>query len=435
MQADHVFRRATGRPIAVRAERCTITTADGREYLDGAGGAIASSVGHGRPEIIAAMSAQAAAVEYVHATQFTTGSLSALADRVAALVPVDDARVFPVSGGSEANETALKLARSYHLARGEPDRHVVIARDGAYHGNSRGALDASGRAGLRAGYEPWLGQTVRVPLVNPYRDERTGAEHAAEIERVIDRVGPHRVAAFVAEPISGATLGAVAPPDDYWPAVAAVCREHGVLLILDEVMTGFGRTGVWFAAEHWGVRPDIVTAGKGASSGYWPMGLCVSSGEIHDTVESTGGFVHGFTWSHHPVGAAVGAAVIDLIERDGLVEASAVLGAIGLRRLRTALAAHDRVGDVRGTGLLMAVELVADRVLKTPFDRADRVAERVTEAAFDRGLTCYPCTSVVDGAVGDAVMLGPPLCVTEAELAEMVDRLVAAITDVVGAAP
>jgi hypothetical protein len=434
VQRDHVFGRATAPPTAVRAERCTITTADGREYLDGAGGAIASSVGHGRPEIVAAMSAQAAAVEYVHATQFTTAVLSGFADRVAALVPVDDARVFPVSGGSEANETALKLARSYHLALGESERHVVIAREGAYHGNSRGALDASGRAGLRAGYEPWLGQTVRVPLANPYRDDRSGAEHAAEIDRAIRRVGPERVAAFIAEPISGATLGAVAPPDDYWPAVAAVCREHGVLLILDEVMTGFGRTGVWFAAEHWGVRPDIITAGKGASSGYWPLGLCIASGEIHEAVEAAGGFVHGFTWSHHPVGAAVGSAVIDLIERDGLVGAAATLGDLGVERLRTSLSAHDQVGDVRGKGLLMAVEFVSDRTSKTPFDREDRVAERVTVAAFDRGLTCYPCTSAVDGAVGDAVLLGPPLCVTDAELAEMVDRLVAAITDVVGPA-
>jgi adenosylmethionine-8-amino-7-oxononanoate aminotransferase len=432
VQRDHVFRRATALPTAVRAEGCTITTAEGREYLDGAGGAIASSVGHGRPEIVAAMSTQAAAVEYVHATQFTTSALADFADRVAARVPVDDARVFPVSGGSEANETALKLARSYHLARGESDRHLVLAREGAYHGNSRGALDASGRAGLRAGYEPWLGQTVRVPLVNPYRDQRSGVEHAAEIDRIIRGVGPERVAAFVAEPISGATLGAVAPPDDYWPAVAAVCREHGVLLIFDEVMTGFGRTGVWFAAEHWGVRPDIVTAGKGASSGYWPLGLCIASGEIHDAVDAAGGFVHGFTWSHHPIGAAVGTAVIDVIERDGLVAAAATSGELGLRRLGTAIAAHDHVGDVRGTGLLMAVELVSDKGSKTPFDRGDRIAEQVTAAAFDRGLTCYPCTSAVDGAVGDAVLLGPPLCVTEAELGEMVDRLVAAVTDVVG---
>jgi adenosylmethionine-8-amino-7-oxononanoate aminotransferase len=207
-----------------------------------------------------------------------------------------------------------------------------------------------------------------------------------------------------------------------------------VLLILDEVMTGFGRTGVWFAAEHWGVRPDIITAGKGASSGYWPMGLCIASGEVHDAVEAAGGFAHGFTWSHHPVGAAVGVAVIDLIERDGLVEAAATLGVFGLDRLRTDLAGHPHVGDVRGTGLLMAVEFVADRDTTAPFERRDRVAERVTAAAFDRGLTVYPCTSAVDGAVGDAVLLGPPLCVTESELAEMIDRLAAAIADVLGGA-
>jgi adenosylmethionine-8-amino-7-oxononanoate aminotransferase len=187
---------------------------------------------------------------------------------------------------------------------------------------------------------------------------------------------------------------------------------------------------VWFAAEHWGLRPDIITAGKGASSGYWPMGLCIASGEVHDAVEHAGGFAHGFTWSHHPIGAAVGTAVIDLMERDGLVEAAATLGVFGLDRLRTRLADHPYAGDVRGTGLLMAVEFVADRETKSPFDRHDRVAERVIAAAFANGLTVYPCTSAVDGAVGDAVLLGPPLCVTESELAEMIDRLVSAIADV-----
>jgi adenosylmethionine-8-amino-7-oxononanoate aminotransferase len=413
--------------VAVRAQGCTIVTADGRTYLDGAGGAIASSIGHGRAEVVAAMSAQAAAVEYVHATQFTTDTVDRFARAVAAVVPIDDARVFPVSGGSEANETALKLARSYHLATGAPGRHLVIAREGAYHGNSRGALDASGRASLRAGYEPWLGQTVRVPLANPYRDCRTGAEHAAEIDRVIREVGAERVAAFIAEPIGGATLGALVPPDDYWPAVAAVCREHSVLLILDEVMTGFGRTGAWFAAEHWGLRPDIITAGKGASSGYWPLGLCIASGAIYDAVQAAGTFAHGFTWSHHPVGAAVGSAVIDVIHAEGLVVAAAERGAAGFPRLRDQLGDHQNVGDIRGMGLLLAVEFVADRNSKAPFARADRVTERIVEAAFERGLTVYPCTSAVDGAVGDAVLLGPPLSVSDAELSEMVDRLVAAI--------
>lgn len=379
------------------------------------------------------MAAQAASVEYVHATQFSTEAVEGFADRLAAVVPVDDARVFPVSGGSEANETALKLARSFHVARGDHERHVVLARVGAYHGNSRGALDASDRSGLRAAYEPWLGQTVRVPMANPYRDCRSGADHAAEIDRIIRLTGPDRVAAFIAEPVSGATLGAVVPPADYWPAVAAVCREHGVLLILDEVMTGFGRTGEWFAADHWGLRPDIVTAGKGASSGYWPLGVCVASGEVYDTVTAAATFAHGFTWSHHPVGAAVASTVIDVIEREDLVVAARRAGDLVRAALRSALSEHPNVGDIRGLGLLNAVEFVADPVTKAPFDRSDRVIERITTAAFDRRLTVYPCSSAVDGAVGDAALLGPALCATDDELHEMVARLVAATLSVLPA--
>ncbi len=379
------------------------------------------------------MTAQAAEVEYVHATQFSTHAVTVFAERLAAVAPVDDARVFPVSGGSEANETALKLARSYHVARGDHDRHVVLAREGAYHGNSRGALDASDRLGLRAGYEPWLGKTVRVPMANPYRDDRSGAEHAAALDRIIHDTGPERIAAFIAEPVSGATLGAMVPPDDYWPAVERVCRSHGVLLILDEVMTGFGRTGAWFAADHWGIRPDILTAGKGASSGYWPLGVCISSGPVHDAVQSAGTFAHGFTWSHHPVGAAVATTVIDVIERDRLVAAAARGGELVRHRLGDALGRHPHVGDIRGLGQLNAIEFVADRATKQPFDRADQVTERVTAAAFERRMTVYPCSSAVDGAVGDAVVLGPPLCATDGELREMVDRLVDAVLAVLPA--
>jgi adenosylmethionine-8-amino-7-oxononanoate aminotransferase len=253
--ADHVFHRAEHRPIAVRAHGSTIVTADGRSILDGAAGAIACSIGHGHPAVIAAMAEQAATVSYVHAHSFETEALSRFAARVAAVTPIDDARVFPVSGGSEANESAIKLARSYHVARGDHDRHVILAREASYHGNSRGALDASHRAALTAAYEPWLGQTARVPLVNPYRDARSGEEHAAEIDRVIREVGPSRVAAFIAEPISGATLAAAVPPDDYWPAVTEVLRRHGVLLIMDEVMTGFGRTGAGSAPTTGGCVP------------------------------------------------------------------------------------------------------------------------------------------------------------------------------------
>lgn len=431
---DHVFHRAPERPVAVSGRGATIVTADGRTFLDGAGGAIACSIGHGRTEIADVMARQSAAIAYVHATQFESEPLHRFADRLAHRAPVDDARVFPVSGGSEANESALKLARSYHLARGDTNRHVVLARAGAYHGNSRGVLDASDRSALRAGYEPWLGQTVRVPLVNPLRDDRSGSEHADEIERVIVDVGADRVAAFLAEPVAGATLGAVVPPPDYWPAVAEVCRRHGVLLIADEVMTGFGRTGRWFGMDHWGVRPDILTSGKGASGGYWPLGVMVASGDVYDTVTAADAFVHGFTWSHHAVGTAVAAAVIDVIERERLVERAAMLGDRVQARLVHELGGHPNVGEIRGLGLLRAVEFVVDRATNAPFDRTDRVAERVVGAAFERGLTVYPCTSAVDGRVGDAVLLGPPLSTTDDELDAMLDRLVDAVHDVIAAA-
>ncbi len=419
--------------MAARAEGSVIVTADGRRFLDGAAGAIANSIGHGHPAVVAALADQAASVDYVHATQFTTAALTRYCDALAPRVPVDEVRVFPVSGGSEANETAMKLARAYHLARGE-DRHLIAARRGAYHGNTRGVLDASDRIQLSRGYEPWIGRSLRVPMANRYRDERSGEELAAETERVFLETGVERIAALIAEPVSGATMAAALPPDGYWPAVAEVCRRHGVLLILDEVMTGFGRTGTWFAADHWDLRPDIITAGKGASSGYWPFGLCLASGAIFDQVDRADNFAHGFTWSHHPIGAAVAAAVLAVLDEDGLVPGAAAKGERVRDRIRAGLGDHPMVGDIRGLGLLTGVELVADRATKRPFDRSLGVAERLTAACFDNGLTVYPCTSAVDGNVGDAVLLGPPLSTTSAELDEMVDRLVDAAGPVLDSA-
>jgi adenosylmethionine-8-amino-7-oxononanoate aminotransferase len=217
------------------------------------------------------------------------------------------------------------------------------------------------------------------------------------------------------------------PPDDYWPEVAAVLRNHGVLLIADEVMTGFGRTGRWFGMDHWDVQPDILTSGKGASSGYWPLGLCVASGHVYETVDAADTFSHGFTWSHHPVGAAVADAVLAVMAREGLVERSRAMGERCRERLTSALDSHPHVGEVRGIGLLNAVEFVADTRTKEPFARSDAVTERIYGAAFERGLTVYPCTSAVDGHVGDAIILGPPLSVTEDDLDEMVDRLTASV--------
>jgi adenosylmethionine-8-amino-7-oxononanoate aminotransferase len=437
---SRVFRRAADPPEAVRGEGVWVEDASGRRYLDAAGGAVVVGIGHGDPVVAAALAEQAGRLAYVHGSAFTTGALEAYAAELAAVVPVPDARTFPVSGGSEAVETALKLARGYHLARGEPDRIVIVARHLSYHGNTRGALDASGRPRLRAPYEPWLGHAVHVPPVTEYRcpapghPQGCGAWHAAELERAFAAAGPHRVAAFIAEPIGGATTGAAVPPDDYWPAIADVCRSHGVLLIADEVMTGFGRTGRWFAADHWGLAPDIMVAAKGASSGYWPLGLCVASGEVHDTVKAAGGFVHGLTFSHHPVGAAVGRAVLGRIKDLGLVEQAAAKEAPLLAALREALGGRPTVGDIRGRGLLAGVELVADRDGRRPFPPGERVVERVVAAARRRGLLVYWSKGCADGTAGDVVVLGPPLIITLEEIALAAERLAAAVAEVAAGA-
>jgi adenosylmethionine-8-amino-7-oxononanoate aminotransferase len=422
---SHVFPRVFGRdlPRVVRAEGACIWDAEGRRYLDGSGGAIVVGIGHGDPDVIEAMARQAREVAYAHGTQFTTEALETYADELARLLPMDGARIYPVSGGSEAVETALKLSRAYHLARDEGSRHRVIARWGSYHGNTLGALDASGREPLRRPYEPWLGRTVHVPPAYEYRCSSPrhptgcGAWHAEELDRTIRELGPSTVASFIAEPVSGATLGAAVPSDDYWPAVREVCRRYGVLLIADEVMTGFGRTGRWFGCEHWGVRPDILVAGKGISSGYWPLGLAACSGEVFEAVSKTG-FVHGFTYSHSAVGAAVGRAVLRKLRDGGLVEASREKGEHLLKELTSALADDPHVGDVRGLGLMVGVELVQDRATKQPFPREANVTERVVQAARDRGLILYSSTGCADGTNGDLVMLGPPFVITEDELGE-----------------
>jgi adenosylmethionine-8-amino-7-oxononanoate aminotransferase len=429
-----VFPRVLGRdlPVAVRAEGSRIWDADGVRYLDAAGGAIVVGVGHGDPEVLRAMAEQASRTDFVHGTQFTSEALEAYAAELAPLLPMDSARIYPVSGGSEAVETAFKLARAYHLARGETSRHKVIGRWGSYHGNTRGALDASGRAPLRRPYEPWLGQAIHVPAPYEYRcpnpDHPTacGAWHAEQLERAIAQEGRETVACFIAEPVAGATLGAAVPTDDYWPAVAEVCRSNGVLLIADEVMTGFGRTGRWFASEHWNLRPDILVAGKGASSGYWPLGLAAASGEVFETVRPKG-FVHGFTYSHSAVGAAVGHAVLRRLKHGSMIDASQEKGERLLKELSARLADHPNVGDVRGLGLMIGIELVSDRTTKAPFARSETVTERVVAGAKETGLLLYPSTGCADGTDGDLVMVGPPFVITDAEMTELVDKTAGAI--------
>jgi len=440
VNSGRVFRRATAvdPPIAVEAFGSTIRDAAGRAYLDAAGGAIVVNVGHGRREIAAAMADQAGRLAYAHGSAFTTEPLEAYAREVAVHLPMDDPAIYPVSGGSEAIETALKLARAYHLARGEADRLIVFARWGSYHGNTLGALDLSGRKPLRRPYEGWLGRFRHVSAAYPYRAGFPGADAlgdadalAAELDRAIEAAGPGTVAAFVAEPIVGATLAAAVPPEGYWPAIADVCRAHGVLLIADEVMTGFGRTGRWFALDHWGVRPDILVAAKGASSGYWPVGFAAASAEVYGTVMGASApFVHGFTYSHSPVGAAVAREVLRILETESLVEASAVKG----ERLRdlasAALGSHPAVGEIRGRGLMIGVELVADRETRAPFPRAARVTESVVREARDRGVLLYSGTGNANGVDGDTILLGPPFIVTDDEL----ETIIAVLTEAIDAA-
>jgi adenosylmethionine-8-amino-7-oxononanoate aminotransferase len=429
---SHVFARGRGLPTVARAEGCQLWDTEGRRWLDGAGGAIVVGIGHGEASVAEAVAEQMGRVAYAHGTMFASEQLEAYADELAPLLPVAGPRLYPVSGGSEAVETALKMARAYHLARGE-DRWRVIGRRGSYHGNTRGALDVGGREPLRRPYLPWLGLASHTLAAYEYRcpfpdthPVGCGARYAEALEREILAWPPATVAAFVAEPVAGAGLGAAVPPDDYWPAVAEVCRRHGVLVVADEVMTGFGRTGRWFAADHWGLRPDILVLAKGAASGYWPLGLAVASGEVHDTIAGDG-FTHGLTYSHHVVGAAAGRAVLRVLRERRLVEAAETQG----KRLRAGLEArlggHPAAGDVRGLGLMVAVELVADRSTRAPFPRARRVTERVVAAARDGGLLLYASTGCVDGVDGDLVMLGPPLVVTDAEVDEMVELTATAV--------
>ena len=434
-----VFRRTLDPdpPVAVSGHGSTIVDATGREYLDAAGGAIVVNVGHGRESIARVLAEQAARLSYAHGSAFTTEPIEAYATEVGPLLPVADPAIYPVSGGSEAMETALKLARAYHLACGEPERWIVYARWGSYHGNTLGALDLSGRRPLRRPYEGWLGRFRHVSAAYPYRGEDPESHAlasadalAAELERAFSAAEPGTIAAFVAEPIVGATLAAAVPPDDYWPRIADVCRRHGVLLIADEVMTGFGRTGRWFGLDHWGVRADLVVAAKGATSGYWPFGFVAASGEIHDAVTGRGGFVHGFTYSHAPAGAAVAREVLRILVAEDLVSASRTKGERLRCLLRERLGDHPNVGEIRGRGLLVGIELVEDRPTRRPFPRATKLTEAVVRASRDAGVLVYSGTGNANGVDGDTILLGPPFVVTDSEL----ERIVAAVGGAVEAA-
>ncbi len=423
-------------PQAVRGEGCYVFTADGKKYLDAAGGAAVVNIGHGVAAIGRAIAEQAARLAFAHTSQFHTEVAERLAERLRRLAPPtyrEAGRVYFTSGGSEATETAIKLARQYFVERGEPSRTRVVSRWQSYHGSTLGALGVSGNLRRRAPYAPLLPDwghippcyCYRCPLGLAYPDCEVAC--ADELEKFVAGVRPETVAAFIFEPIVGATLGAVVPPEGYAQRLAEICRHHGILLIADEVMTGMGRTGKPFAVEHWGVAPDMILVGKGVASGYAPLGGVLVAPQVAEAIaRGSGAFEHGFTYQAHPVAMAAGLAVLDYIEQHRLFERVAPAGCELLKALEP-LSANPHVGDIRGRGLLVGVELVNNRATREPFPRQAGVAEAVRRAALDEGVTTYPIQGCVDGECGDHILLAPPFIVSADEIREIARALTAAI--------
>jgi adenosylmethionine-8-amino-7-oxononanoate aminotransferase len=422
-------------PYAASGKGITITDREGKTYIDASGGAAVSSVGHGHPDVIAAMHAQIDRMAYAHTSFFTTEVAEELAETLVAKAPQGIGHVYLVSGGSEAVEAALKLARQYFVEIGQGQRTHFIARKQSYHGNTLGALAVGGNEWRRKQFAPLLINVSHVSPCYEYRGRRAeespgeySERLARELERTIEEVGVDRVIAFVAEPVVGATLGAVPPTPGYFQRVREICDRHGILLIADEVMCGMGRTGTLHALEQEGVAPDLMTIAKGLGGGYQPVGAVLASTRVVDAIRrGSGMFQHGHTYIGHPVGAAAALAVQRVIERDGLVAKVREDGGYFAAALRRALGGHAHVGDIRGRGFLWGVELVEDRETQRPFDPAFKLHARVKREAMARGLMCYPMGGTIDGRQGDHVLLAPPYIATRADLDEIAARLAAAI--------
>jgi adenosylmethionine-8-amino-7-oxononanoate aminotransferase len=428
-------------PQAVRGEGCFLYTAEGRRYLDASGGAAVVTIGHGVEEIGRAMAEQSARLAYVHSSQFHTAVVEKLAKRLLALAPGgmrrdgNKGRVYFTTGGSEATETALKLARQYWLERGEKKRWRVLSRWQSYHGSTLGALGVSGNVRRREPFAPMLSDWGHIPACYCYRCPMNleypecNVDCADELDRMLDRDGADDVAAFIFEPVVGATLGAVAPPEGYVQRLAEICKRRGILLIADEVMTGMGRTGRPFAVEHWGVVPDMILVGKGIASGYAPLGAVIVAGHVAETISrGSGAFLHGFTYDSHPVAAAAGNAVLDYIEREKLFERVEPMG----RELRSALEPLKRfsvVGDVRGMGLLAGIEFVRDQKSREPFPPDARIAMRIQEDALEAGVMTYPIQGCADSQRGDHILIAPPFTIISSMIQMLATGLDRAIAD------
>ncbi len=434
---SHVFPRHTKNlpPMAVGGEGCYLIDASGKRYFDGSGGAAVSCLGHGDPEIIAAIQQQVGTLAFAHTGFFTSEPAEDLASMLAEHAPGDLDRVYLVSGGSEATEAAIKLARQYHVERGEPQRRHVIARRQSYHGNTLGALAAGGNEWRREQFAPLLVDFSHIAPCYEYMlrgDDETafdyGQRAAQELEDEILRLGSDSVIAFMAEPVVGATSGAVPAVEGYFKRIREICDQYGVLLILDEVMCGMGRTGHLFACDHDDIVPDILCIAKGLGAGYQPIGAMLCTKAIYETIETGSGFFqHGHTYLGHPVAAAAGRAVLSAILERGLVARVQIMGEKLDTALRDAFGQHPNVGDIRGRGLFRGVELVENRETKASFDPTMRLAAKIKNAAFEGGLICYPMSGTRDGRNGDHILLAPPFITTEDQIDEIVGKLGTAI--------
>jgi len=430
---SHIIHRSLRQvpPLAAGGEGITLVDTNGKTYIDASSGAAVSSLGHGHPDVIAAMHRQIDRCAYAHTAFFTTDVAEQLAKRLVEGGPQDMGGVYFVSGGSEAMETALKLARQYWVEMGEPQRTRFLARRQSYHGNTLGALGVGGNEWRRRAFAPLLKDALRVSACYEYRGRANGVsvdDYTAglldELETAILRAGPENIIAFVAEPVVGATGGAIPPTPGYFQGVRAICDRHRILLIADEVMCGMGRTGTMYAIEQDGVAPDIVAVAKGLGAGYQPIGAVLAHKAIVECLRSRSGmFQHGHTYIGHPVAAAAALAVQQVIERDDLLARVRSRGAVLRRMLGDVFGVHEHVGDIRGRGLLLALEFVRDRETKEPFDPERKLHAAIKAEAMARGLLVYPMGGTIDGQHGDHVLLAPPFTATPADLSEIVSRL------------
>lgn len=439
----HILHRQIGGtlPVAAGGAGIEIVDSTGKRYIDASGGAAVSCLGHGHPAVTQALHQQLDKLAYAHTGFFTTEAAEKLGDRLIEDAPKGMSHVYLVSGGSEAVEAALKMARQYFTERGETGRRHIIARRQSYHGNTLGALATGGNAWRRAPFSPLLIETHHIDPCFAYRFQEPGETDAAYGRRAADaleakilELGAESVLAFVAETVVGATAGAVPPAPGYFKRIREICDRYGVLLILDEVMCGMGRTGTLHACEQEGIAPDLMTIAKGLGGGYEPIGAVLLGKHIYDAFANGSGFFqHGHTYMAHPMACAAGLAVQETIRRDNLLANVKSMGALLQRRLGERFGNHPHVGDIRGRGLFQAVELVEDRSTKAPFDPARKLHAKVKKAAMARGLMVYPMGGTIDGQRGDHVLLAPPFIVTADQIGEIVDRLGSAIDDALGA--